>query len=101
LEGDPVQEYEILAAGPIGPAVASSLPPGFTFLRVPSGTILAGTVGSPEDLLSVIDLLDGHGLALTDLWISHGDHAGEPVPVGQRSVCPPVTASQLTSPLGR
>jgi hypothetical protein len=67
-------EYEIQVAGPIGPVVASSLP-GFTFLKVPAGTILAGTVARPDDLLSVINLLNGHGLALTDVWISHGDHA--------------------------
>jgi hypothetical protein len=70
-EGVPVPEYEIQVAGPIGPVVASSLP-GFSFLTVPPGTILAGTVAGPDELLGVIGLLDGHGLALTDLWLSHG-----------------------------
>ena len=70
-----MHEYEIQVAGPIGPVVASSLP-GFTFLKMPTGTILAGTAACPDDLLSVLSLLDGHGLALTDIWISHGDQRG-------------------------
>ena len=86
-----MHEYEIQVAGPIGPVVASSLP-GFTFLKVPTGTILAGTVARQEDLLRVIDLLNGHGLALTDLWISLGDHPAEPIPADQRSSCPPGSA---------
>ena len=93
-------EYEIQVAGPIGPVVASSLP-GFSFLTVPPRTILAGTVAGPDELLGVIGLLDGHGLALTDLWLSHGHRAGGPVPADQRSSCPPVMGSQLTDLLDR
>jgi|SRR5690349_14702648 hypothetical protein len=93
-------EYEIQVAGPIGPAVAASLP-GFTFLKVPAGTILAGTVGRPDDLLSVIDRLNRHGLALNDLWISHGDHAGEPIPVDHRSSFHSGNGVTADRPLGR
>ena len=95
-----MQEYEIQVAGPIGTVVASTLP-GFTFLKVPTGTILAGTLARPEDLFSVINLLKAHGLAPIDIWISHGDHAGEPIPADHRRSRPPGPPSQPTDPLDR
>lgn len=67
-------DYEIQIAGPIGP-VARSFLPGFTTTTVPPGTVLVGTAASPDELLSVINLLTTHGADPIEIWIT-GDQSG-------------------------
>ena len=62
-------DYEIQVAGPIGP-VARSFLPGFTTTTVPASIVLAGTVASPDELLSVMNLLTTHGGAPIDIRIT-------------------------------
>ena len=65
---DTPREYEILVAGPIGPAATADLP-GFTSVSTPTSTLLTGTAADPDDLRAVLRLLRNHGLTATLLCI--------------------------------
>lgn len=87
-------DYEIRVAGPIGPAVASSLP-GFTFLKVPTLTILAGTISCPDELLTVINLLKARGLEMVDHRIDQADGADRAGHPGDKSC---ISSAEAGSP---
>lgn len=61
--------WEIRIVGPIGPVARSCLP-GFTTTTLPPGSVVAGTVACPDELLRVIDVLTGHGAPPIDIWVT-------------------------------
>ena len=68
-----MHDYEIRVAGAIGAVVASSLPAEFKVTAVPTSTVVSGTVTDTAEILTVLNLLDEHGLTPIDTLITPSD----------------------------
>ena len=73
-----MHDYEIRVAGPIGPVVASSLPAEFRVTALPTSTVVSGTVTDTAELLTVLNLLNAHGLTPIDTLITPRDRVDQP-----------------------
>ena len=76
-----MHDYEIRVAGPIGRIVASSLPAEFKVIAVPRSTVVSGTVTDTEEILTVLNLLNEHGLTPIDTLITPRDTVDQPVQI--------------------
>ncbi len=65
-------EYEFEITGTIGSIIASCLSE-LSAVAQPSRTVLTGSVGGPDDLHRVLDLLDAHGTPALDVRITYRD----------------------------
>ena len=67
--------YQFEITGTIGPLIRSCLPELDTVTESAS-TVLTGTVGGPDELRRVLDLLDANGTPALDVRITH--HRDDP-----------------------
>lgn len=67
--------YEFEISGTIGPLIRSCLP-GLDTVAESEWTVLTGSVGGPDDLRRLLDLLDTHGSPALDVRITyrHDEH---------------------------
>jgi hypothetical protein len=62
--------YQFEITGTIGPLIRACIP-GFDTVAESEWTVLTGTVGGPDDLRRVLDLLDQHGTPALEVRITH------------------------------
>ena len=61
--------YELKVTGTLGPLMQTCLPEFTTAAEAPA-TVLTGTVGGPDDLRRLLDLLAAHGMPALDVHIT-------------------------------
>ena len=86
--------YEFEITGTIGPLIESCLPELDTVAESAS-TLLTGTVGGPDELRRVLDLLDAHGKPALDVRITH--HRDDPATGGAAGQADVITVKRLRS----
>lgn len=88
-------QYQFGIRGTIGPLIQSCLP-GLNAVPESERTVLTGTVGGPDDLRRVLDLLDARGTPAVDVRISY--RHDEPPPSRDGTANPIGTGGTFSGP---
>lgn len=65
-------DVEIRVAGAVDPSWVNGALTRFTADQEPPVTTIRGVMGQGEDLLSIVGILQRHGLTPIDVWVDRG-----------------------------